>query len=218
MIVLIDNGHGSDTPGKCSPDKMLKEYLKSREIARRLEAELNFRFVHGELLVPEDKDISLGERCRRVNAYCDKYGTENVLLVSIHCNAAGADGQWKTAGGWCVYTTPGKTKADDLATELWNAADARLQEYKERFPLLQAQGVYDSKQRPMRADWSDGDPDYESNFYILKHTKCPAVLTESLFQDNKGDCEFLLSEEGTKAIVDLHCNGIINYIKKIKKA
>ena len=30
MIVLIDNGHGSDTPGKCSPDQKLKEYLKSR--------------------------------------------------------------------------------------------------------------------------------------------------------------------------------------------
>lgn len=216
MIVLIDNGHGSDPPGKCSPDQKLKEYLKSREIARRLETLLNLRMVDARLLVEEDKDISLPERCRRANAYCDKYGKENVLLVSIHCNAAGADGQWKSAGGWCVYTSPGKTKADDLATEIWNAADERLKNYKERFTILQAQGAYDSKQKPMRADWSDGDPDYEARFYILVHTKCPAVLTESLFQDNKADCDFLLSEEGTKAIVELHANGIINYIKKVK--
>ena len=216
MIVLIDNGHGSDTPGKCSPDQKLKESLKSREIARRLETLLNLRMVDARLLVEEDKDISLPERCRRANAYCDKYGKENVLLVSIHCNAAGADGQWKSAGGWCVYTSPGKTKADDLATEIWNAADERLKNYKERFTILQAQGAYDSKQKPMRADWSDGDPDYEARFYILVHTKCPAVLTESLFQDNKADCDFLLSEEGTKAIVELHANGIINYIKKVK--
>lgn len=43
-------------------------------------------------------------------------------------------------------------------------------------------------------------------------------MTESLFQDNKADCDFLLSEEGTKAIVELHTNGIINYIKKVKNA
>jgi N-acetylmuramoyl-L-alanine amidase len=219
MIVLIDNGHGSDTPGKCSPDRMLKEYLKSREIARELVKALNGRLtnVDAVLLVPEDRDISLPERCRRANAYCDKYGKDNVLLVSIHCNAAGADGKWKSAGGWCVYTSPGKTKADDLATEIWNAADKSLKDYKERFPLLQAQGAYDRRQKPMRADWSDGDPDYEARFYILVHTKCPAVLTESLFQDNKADCDFLLSEEGTNAIVELHADGIINYIKNQKK-
>ncbi|MDE7377524.1 MAG: N-acetylmuramoyl-L-alanine amidase [Paraprevotella sp.] len=218
MIVLIDNGHGSDTPGKCSPDRKLREYLKSREIARKLEAALNFKFIDARLLVEEDKDISLPERCRRANAYCDMFGKENVLLVSIHCNAAGGDGKWKSAGGWCVYTSPGKTKADDLATAIWNAADERLKDYKERFPILQAQGAYDSKQKPMRADWSDGDPDYEARFYILVHTKCPAVLTESLFQDNKADCDFLLSDEGTQAIVDLHANGIYNYIKSLTKS
>ena len=218
MIVLIDNGHGSDTPGKCSPDQKLKEYLKSREVARKLKKALNLRFVDAQLLVPEDKDISLKERCRRVNAACDKYGKDNVLLVSIHCNAAGDDGKWKSAGGWCVYTSPGQTKADDLAPEIWNAAHDGLKDYIERFPVLQAQGAYDSKQKPMRADWRDGDPDYEARFYILVHTKCPAVLTESLFQDNKADCDFLLSEEGTDAIVNLHRDGIINYIKTTKKS
>lgn len=214
MIILIDNGHGSDTPGKCSPDRKLREYLKSREIARRLTDKLRLEFYDIHLLVPEDKDISLAERCRRANAYCDKYGKENVMLVSIHCNAAGADGKWTSAGGWSVYTSPGQTRADELATELWHAADEALKDYKDRFAILQAQGAYDSRQKPMRADWSDGDPDYEARFYILVHTKCAAVLTESLFQDNKADCDFLLSEEGTKAIVELHANGIVNYIKK----
>lgn len=215
MIVLIDNGHGSNTPGKCSPDGQLKEYLKSREIARRLETALNYRMVEARLLVEEYEDISLGERCRRANSYCTKYGKDNVILVSIHCNAAGADGKWKSAGGWSVYSSPGRTKADDLATALWEAANEELKEYKEQFEIRKAHGEYDSKQRPMRADWSDGDPDYEARFYILMHTKCPAVLTENLFQDNKADCDFLLSEEGTEAIVRLHTEGIVNYLKKI---
>lgn len=216
MIILIDNGHGIDTAGKCSPNKRLREYKWAREIAGLLCNFLKNCGYDARLLVPEETDISLKERCRRVNAICDKEGKNNVLLVSIHCNAAGGDGKWKSAGGWSVYTSPGKTKADDLATAIWKAADEGLKDYKEQFPILQKQGAYDSKQRPMRADWSDGDPDYEARFYILVHTKCPAVLTESLFQDNKADCDFLLSEEGTQAIVELHANGILNYINSIK--
>lgn len=217
MIVLIDNGHGADTLGKSSPDHKLKEYKKSREIARRLAAELRQDGIDARLLVPEESDISLKERCRRANSVCKENGTGNVVLVSIHCNAAGLGNEWKSAGGWSVYTSPGKTKADELATYIWNAADKELKEYKDRFPVLQAKGVYDSKQKPMRADWSDGDPDYEARFYILVNTKCPAVLTESLFQDNKADCDFLLSEEGTKAIVALHAEGIRNYINAQSK-
>lgn len=216
MIVLIDNGHGADTPGKCSPDHSLKEYKKSREIARGLQMALLDHDIEARLLVPEENDVSLAERCRRVNEFCNAYGKDKVIVVSIHCNAAGADGKWKSAGGWSVYTSPGKTKADDLATELWNAANKSLKKYIDRFPLLQAQGAYDARQRPIRADWSDGDPDYEARFAILMNTKCPAVLTESLFQDNKADCDFLLSKEGTQSIIELHLNGVINYINKFK--
>ena len=65
----------------------------------------------------------------------------------------------------------------------------------------------------IRKDMADGDPDKESSFYILKHTKCPAVLTENLFQDNKEDVDFLLSEEGKRTIVSLHVKGICKYLK-----
>ena len=95
--MLIDNGHGENTPGKCSPDKRLREYKKAREIARRLVNTLLSNGVEAHLLVPEETDVSLAERCKRANKYCDKYGAKNVLLVSIHHNAAGADGQWKSA-------------------------------------------------------------------------------------------------------------------------
>ena len=60
---------------------------------------------------------------------------------------------------------------------------------------------------------SDGDPDKEGHLYILKHSLCPAVLTENLFQDNKEDVEYLMSDKGIKEIVNIHVNGIVNYIK-----
>ena len=64
----------------------------------------------------------------------------------------------------------------------------------------------------IRTDYSDGDPDIESAFYVLKHTLCPAVLTENLFMDNKEDCRFLLSSKGRQAIINLHIEGLIEYL------
>lgn len=212
MKILIDNGHGSNTPGKCSPDKSLREFAYAREIAGMVVDDLKSKGYDAERLVPETTDIPLAERARRVNEWCGKLGTNNVILVSIHCNAAG-NGAWMKAGGWCAYTSPGQTKADTLATDLYSAADVALAKYKEVFPVLQSKGEYGTVQRPIRTDYSDGDPDYEARFYILVKTKCPAVLTESLFQDNHADVAFLLSDEGKKAITQLHVEGIVKYLK-----
>lgn len=212
MKILIDNGHGSNTAGKHSPDFSLREYAYAREIAGKVVEVLKSRGYDAALLVPEQTDVSLAERARRVNEWCGKLGAKNVILVSIHCNAAG-NGSWLKAGGWCAYTSPGQTKADLLATDLYSAAEKALEKYKDVFPVLQTKGEYGSNQKPIRTDYSDGDPDFEARFYILIKTKCPAVLTESLFQDNKADVAFLLSDEGKEAITTLHVEGIINYLK-----
>lgn len=66
----------------------------------------------------------------------------------------------------------------------------------------------------LRKDYSDGDPDWESDFYILKNTLCGAALTENLFHDNSDDCLFLESDEGRRAIIALHVEGIVNYVLK----
>jgi N-acetylmuramoyl-L-alanine amidase len=190
MKVLIDNGHGSNTPGKRSPDGRLREYAYTREIASRLEMELRKNGIDAERIVKEEIDVPLAERCRRVN----EYKASEAILVSIHCNAAGNGSDWMSARGWEAWTSVGKTKADKLATCLYEDAEHCLPGMK------------------IRKDMTDGDPDKESGFYILKHTKCPAVLTENLFQDNREDVEFLLSEEGKRAIISLHVWGIMKYL------
>lgn len=190
MKVLIDNGHGSNTPGKRSPDGRLREYAYTREIAERLVMELRKNGIDAERIVKEEIDVPLAERCRRAN----EYKASEAILVSIHCNAAGNGSDWMSARGWEAWTSVGKTKADKLATCLYENAEYCLPGMK------------------IRKDMTDGDQDKESGFYILKHTKCPAVLTENLFQDNKKDVEFLLSEEGKLAIVNLHVWGIMKYL------
>lgn len=188
MKVLIDNGHGANTPGKRSPDGRLREYAYAREIAERLEYELRKRGIEAERIVHEELDVPLAERCRRVN----EYKASEAILVSIHVNAAGMGDSWMQARGWEAWTSPGKTKADRLATCLYEAA--------------RELGI------PVREDNSDGDPDKEEYLYILQHTKCPAVLTENLFQDNEDDVDFLLSAAGKNAVVELHIRGICNYL------
>ena len=51
MKILIDNGHGENTPGKCSPDGRLKEWAYTREIADRVVAGLRHRGEEAERIV-----------------------------------------------------------------------------------------------------------------------------------------------------------------------
>ena len=194
MKILIDNGHGLNTRGKRSPDEKFIEAIYTRQLARRIVADLQDRGYDAVLLTPEDDDIPLSERVKRVNAYCKALGNRNVILVSIHVNAAGNGSKWLNATGWSVYTCKGQTESDRLADCLCEAAI-------KHFPG-----------RRIRIDFSDSDPDWEENFSLLSNTLCPAVLTENFFMDSRSDLEYLQSRAGKQAVVDTHVEGIIEYL------
>ena len=196
MLILIDNGHGHNTPGKRSPDGKFLEYAYNREIATRIVADLTDRGYNAQLLVPEPEDIPLSERVRRINAHCNTLGKSNVILISIHVNAAGNGTKWLNATGWSCYTSKGQTTSDRIAECFYEAA-------KKNFP-----------DRRIRTDYSDNDPDWEENFYILRHSLCPAVLTENFFMDNPQDLEFLQSRAGKQAIIDTHVEAITEYLTR----
>ena len=196
MLILIDNGHGHNTPGKRSPDGKFLEYAYNREIATRIVADLTDRGHNAQLLVPETEDIPLTERVRRINAHCNTLGKSNVILISIHVNAAGNGTKWLNATGWSCYTSKGQTTSDLIAECFYAAA-------KKNFPG-----------RRIRTDYSDNDPDWEENFYILRHSLCPAVLTENFFMDNPQDLEYLQTRSGKQAIVDTHVEGITEYLSR----
>ena len=196
MKILIDNGHGENTPGKRSPDGVFREYKYVREIAEAVERELRAKGYDAERIVRENVDVPLSERTRRVNEVCGRFGTSKVVLVSIHCNAAGNGTDWMNASGWSAYTSKGKTKSDALAELMYEEAERNF------------------AGRKIRKDYSDGDADWEEGFYILKKTKCPAVLTENFFMDNKQDFSYLLSLEGRNQIVKTHVDAIVKYVGK----
>lgn len=195
MIILIDNGHGYNTPGKCSPDGKFKEWKKNRELARDIVMELKDDGYDARLIVTEENDISLAERVQRVNYICRKEGTSNVILVSIHSNAAGADGKWHSARGFSAHVSLNASdKSKRLAKFLWQ----RAIEY----------GLKGNRNVPKEMFIAQ-------NLYILRHTVCPAVLTENLFYDNQEDLEMLQSQQGHDKIVLAHLRAIRDYIKSL---
>ena len=126
----------------------------------------------------------------------DPTGHPDVILISLHLNAAGDGTKWMNATGWSCYTCKGQTESDRLADCLYKAAEQIL------------------KNQVIHTDYArDGDADWEENFYILRKTPCVAVLSENYFMDNKSDLEYLQSQAGKQAIIDSHIEGIIEYLE-----
>lgn len=185
MLIILDNGHGKETPGKRSPiwsdGSQLFEWQFNRDIVQRIAYRLTQENIRHLLLVHEDTDISLKERCKRANEIYKL--NPDAILISIHGNAGGGT-------GWEAYTSVGNTKSDKYAEILYNTAEKFFPEWK------------------IRKDLTDKDQDKEENFYILKHTSCPAILTENFFMDTEKDCRFMMSEEGKNKIAEMHVQAI----------
>lgn len=217
LYVLLDNGHGKNTPGKHSPlmedGTRFKEWSYCREITAgikgRFEDDPNIEII---MLVTEEYDVPLGTRVKRINNYVSKYGASNCVMLSVHVNAAGNASGWLTGRGWSAWTTKGQNNSDKFAECLYDAAEQIIKANKLYIESFKGQ----TKQKPIRTDFSDGDRDWEAGFYITKGSNCPAVLTENMFMDNRQDIDYLLSTEGFNDIVNIHVEGIKKYYNKYK--
>jgi N-acetylmuramoyl-L-alanine amidase len=194
MRLILDNGHGVDTPGKRSPvwsdGTQLLEWRWNRDIVNILQALLYVAGIPYNILVPEEWDVSLEERCQRANKIHAENANKDTYLISIHANAYKPN----KAEGWEVWTSVGDTKADPFAQLLFEEASMML-------PFTK------------RKDMTDGDADKEKDFTILYATDCPAVLTENGFMDNEKDCRFMLNETGKVRIAQAHLSAILKHIK-----
>lgn len=200
LTVLLDNGHGKDTAGKRSPKlpdgRQLLEWQFTRSIVDKIIPLLEVNGIKSVKLVPEDNDISLNERVKRTNDYIAKHEDEKCIFVSVHGNAAGMCKEWSKASGWECFTTKGQTISDELATFMYEEAKAYFKDMK------------------IRTDNSDGDPDKEANFAVIKGANCAAVLTENGFYDNLEECQRMLTDEFQEQIAHMHFVAILKYFNK----
>lgn len=189
FCVIIDNGHGRETPGKRSPDGRLLEWRWTRDVAIQLKAELEKRGITATLLVPEDTDVPLATRVARANAI-DRLCSDSIL-VSIHVNASPGKG-WSEASGFSAWICDNASKRSERLASLLQS-------------LAKEMGLGGNR-------WVPPEGFFRSNFYIVKRTNMPAVLTENLFQTNQKEVDYLLSDEGKKRLVALHVKAIERYI------
>ena len=185
--VFINPGHGGNDSGAVGKN------LKEADVNMKLALELYNRpwnnvllsrwYGTGGLWKKNFASEALERICRDANDW------QADLFVSIHCNAEDSG----VARGWEIWTTPGQTSSDKLATFIYSGV-------QNMFPYMK-----------LRNDMSDGDVDKESNFYVLKNTNMMAVLIETAFISNSED-ETLLGEPNfVKLMADAIYKGISTY-------
>lgn len=191
MAVILDNGHGGviggqyQTPGKRSPGwklGVLYEGMFNRWIVNRLIERLDRAEIPYYHVSPELTDVPLAERVKRANAFSK--ADPGSFLLSVHANAGGGT-------GFEVFTSKGQTKSDPIAETIVDQLVASCPGHK------------------LRADTSDGDRDREADFYVLRETKCPAVLVEVAFMDSEEDYRKLWDSEFCDSVVEGLFNAIV---------
>lgn len=193
IVIAMNPGHTPETPGKRSPDGKLLEWQWNLQAADKTAALLRQNGFNVEVVRAMIEKESLTGPVRHTNAMCKKYGKQNVLFISLHCNAAKGTG-WQKAKGWEIWTSKGQTESDVLANCIYFAAEQVM------------------KGRMLRADKSDGDMDKEADYCVLKKTACPAVLLESGFMNDKEECEYLLSDRSKEETAQAVLKGLEAYI------
>jgi N-acetylmuramoyl-L-alanine amidase len=181
--VVFDAGHGGPDPGAIGLDGE-----KESDLAMTYAVDIEEKVYS---MAPAEFDIrfthrgdgaTLAKRCEIAN----DWGAD--LFVSFHFNAAVNP----EAHGYEVFTTRGTTGSDRVATILYrHIAD----EFGDFFRA--------------RADWSDGDPDREANFYVLRNTRMRAVLVEFGFLTNRGDLTRILNPTTEMRFTDAVAKGIV---------
>ena len=185
LIPVFDNGHAGlvngkyETPGKRSPNLgkgVLFEGAFNRWFINRLMEKCDRAGIPYYNVSPEHYDVPLKVRTDRANEIWKK--NKQTYGLSIHANAGGGKGPEG-------FTSKGVTKSDAIADEF-------LKDVEES-------GIYEN----LRFDYSDGDRDKESNFYILRNTKMPFFLFEVGFMDNQVDYDKLMSVEFLEKAVEV---------------
>ena len=227
-LFLLDPGHsGTDpktgkylTAGKRSPlfdDRTfcdgtpfcLYEGVNNRDNVKRLLVEMDRYGLDGLDIVNDWRDISLGERIRRINKLSR---TRNCVLISIHSNAHSYSyidrlktirfdkrihdpktrkyykREWTSGQGVDVFIYNGPVSENSVRMSKFLEQELKCNLTINPGAVMRWRGV---KKR---------------NFAMLRATHCPAVLIEGGFHTNKAEAKLILTDnfkdKFIKSIVD----------------
>ncbi|OAV44744.1 N-acetylmuramoyl-L-alanine amidase [Lewinella sp. 4G2] len=188
----IDNGHGALSPGKRSPvledGRQLFEWEFNRDVTSRIMAKLE---QVGAAYFEVTPEVQIGnflqERVRRANELSSALPK---LFVSVHGNAGPAPDMQSFTGDnvrgietWHYYgSTTGRKMAAVFQRHLINQTGLR--------------------NRHLRSKVS-------GQFYVLRATRMPAILTENGFYNNRFELPLMLTPAFRQQVADAHVAAIL---------
>ena len=188
MRIMIDPGHAGRNvdPGAVNQSTGLQEADVALFVSKLVETQL-LAAGHEVKLTRTDWEQAETDDLNVRTSLSNDWGAD--LFVSIHCNSAASP----NAAGYEVWTSPGDTEGDALAT------------------CIYAQIAIEFPGRTGRADYSDGDPDKESRFYVLVHTDAPACLVEMAFISNDEEAALLSDSAWQERYARAITRGVTDY-------
>ena len=188
MRIIIDPGHAGRNidPGAVNAATGLQEADVALRVSRMVEKYLlavgyTVKLTRTEWEQEETDDLSY--RTAQANEWAAD------IFISLHCNSA----ENQSAEGYEVWTSPGDTLGDALATCIYR-------QIADEFP-----------DRKGRTDYSDGDSDKESRFYVLVHTDAPACLVEMAFISNEEEAALLADAAWQDRYARAIARGVTDY-------
>lgn len=187
MKIVLDAGHGNNTPGKRAPDDSMREFHFNNAVAKYMRdmllnyEDVSVHFVHDET---GKHDIALIARTNTAN------NIKADVYVSIHANAS--SNEWSTANGIETFHHPRSSETSKkLATIVQNKLIAKTK--------LRNRGVK------------------QSDFHVLRETDMPSILVECGFMDNKEELTLLKSDSYRRLCAEAIVEGLVESYKLKKK-
>jgi len=187
---LLDPGHGGiidgvyQTAGKRSPKfpdgSVLYEGEFNRDVVKRIVGlceEYDIKCVN---LVDTEEDISLRHRVTKANLLHRE--NHNSIYVSVHSNAFGNGRDFNQAKGVCTFHHFKSNNGKKLAE--------KLQKWLAELTPFRNRGIRSN--------------DTWANFYVLRKTHMPAVLSENGFMTNFDDATALMDPNVREAVANAH--------------
>lgn len=166
FMLILDDGHGVETPGKRTPTGTKENQFNSAVVAK-VKSIAEERGINVLLTAPEIADIPLKTRTDRANiAYSDLKPSDKCVMVSIHYNAHLSTFEGSNASG--VETLYSKADSKYLAECIHENLIMGTQQVNRKVKL--------------------------QNLHMTRETKMPSVLIECGFMDDPREAALMLDD------------------------
>lgn len=202
-VYLLDPGHGGildgkyQTKGKRSPfipthpeGTVVYEGIFNRIIVSLVKDMCIKNDIEVVNLVDTQEDVPLSQRVRKANLIHKE--NKRSIYISIHANAYGDGSSFNSARGVSTFYHTNSRNGKKLAKV--------MQENLVKETGLKDRGAIANK------TWA--------NFYVLRKTHMPAILTENGFMTNYREACLMLTEEFQQQVADAHFNTIMHFEKQ----